>query len=261
MQNKFKGIKLQNPTQRFSNRVDNYIKYRPGYPATILNFLGAMCNLSPTSSIADVGSGTGLLSKLFLDNGNPVFGIEPNPEMRQAGEQFLHQYPNFTSIAATAEETTLPNHHVNFVVAGQAFHWFEPVKTRQEFGRILKPQGWVALIWNQRLTDSAFLVAYESLLEKYALNYTSVNHANLDMPRLKEIFGSGLQVESFANSQMFDFDGLKGRLLSSSYAPLANHPNHQPMLDELHDIFHIHQENGAVEFKYSTQVYYCRIKA
>ena len=250
---------MQNPTQRFSNRVDNYIKYRPGYPAAILKFLGATCNLTPTSIIADVGSGTGLLSKLFLDNGNPVLGIEPNLEMRQAGEQFLRQYPNFTSITATAEETSLPDNRVDVVVAGQAFHWFEPAKTVAEFRRILKPNGWVVLIWNQRLTDSTFLIAYESLLEKYALNYSSVNHANLDLPRLQDIFGPDLRVKPFANSQFFDFDGLKGRLLSSSYAPLANHPNHQPMMNELQQIFQTHQKDGAIEFKYSTQVYYCRM--
>ena len=256
------GFTLQKPTQRFSNRVDNYIKYRPGYPAEIVDFLGATCNLAPTSTIADVGSGTGLLSKLFLNYGNPVLGIEPNPEMRQAGEQFLHQYPNFTSIDGTAEETMLPNHHVDFVVAGQAFHWFEPTKTVAEFKRILKPGGWVVLIWNERLTGgSPFLVAYETLLEKYAAEYTHVNHTNLDMPRLEDIFGAGLQVETFSNKQTFDFDSLKGRLLSSSYAPLADHPNHRPMMNELRQIFQTYQQNGSVEFKYSTQVYYCQLQA
>src|SRR6266446_9260655 len=110
------------PTERFSNRVENYIRYRPGYPKEIIELLKAECGLFPQSVVADAGSGTGLLAKLFLENGNLVFGIEPNREMRAAGERLLQAYPRFTSIAGTAEATTLPGQSVDFVTAGQAFH-------------------------------------------------------------------------------------------------------------------------------------------
>ena len=171
----------QNPTTRFSSRVDDYVKYRPGYPGAILDFLRHECGLTRDSIIADVGSGTGKLTELFLKNGNQVFGIEPNQEMREAGERLLKPYPNFRSLAATAEATTLQNQSVDIITAGQAFHWFNRETTRQEFLRILKPGGWVALIWNDRhTTASPFLEAYEELLQKFSTDYRAVDHKNVD---------------------------------------------------------------------------------
>jgi SAM-dependent methyltransferase len=250
---------MTEPTERFSNRVDNYIKYRPGYPQDVIELLAANCHLTPASVVADLGSGTGLLAKLFLDNGNRVFGVEPNREMRTAGERLLGDYPNFTSIAATAETTTLPDNSVDFVTAGQSFHWFKPDAAYAEFQRILRPRGWVVLVWNTRQADTTpFLAAYEQLLERYALDYKSVFHQNVG-DQLTTLFGAGLKVATFANAQSFDFEGVKGRLLSSSYAPLAGHPNHQPMLAELQAIFQAHQVGGRIEFRYTTRVSYCQL--
>src|SRR5215475_4962080 len=107
--------------QRFSNRVADYIRYRPGYPAEVMPLLQKWCGLHPEHAVGDIGSGTGLLSKLFLDFGNHVFGVEPNADMRSAGEEFLRDYPKFPSVAGSAEATTLPPDVVDFVTAGQAF--------------------------------------------------------------------------------------------------------------------------------------------
>jgi SAM-dependent methyltransferase len=155
---------MTNPTQRFSSRVTNYVKYRPSYPAAIIGLLMAECGLMTDSIVTDIGSGTGLLAKLFLKVGKHVLGIEPNREMREAGEQLLRGYERFSSIAATAEATTLPEHSVDFIPAEQAFHWFDEARVGAEFARILKPNGWIVLIWNERrLASTPFLRAYEQL--------------------------------------------------------------------------------------------------
>lgn len=249
---------MLDPKQRFSQRVENYVKYRPGYPAAIIQWLAIKCNLTAQSVIADIGSGTGLLAHLFLENGNPVFGVEPNREMREAGEAFLRSFARFTSVAAAAEATTLPAASVDFVTAGQAFHWFEPQAAVAEFRRILRPHGWVVLVWNERQAggkDTPFLVAYEQLLQTYGTDYATVDHRRFGPDELSRLFGADPQRATFDNRQDFDFEGVKGRLLSSSYAPLAGHPHFEPMLAGLAAIFDAHQENGRVAFLYTTEVY------
>ena len=141
---------MPHPTQRFSTRVENYIRYRPRYPKEILEFLKTDCGLTRASVIADVGSGTGFLAELFLMNGNKVFGVEPNDAMHEAGKRLMQQFRDFESIAGTAESTSLPNASVDFITAGQAFHWFCREGCRTEFERILRRDGWVVLVWNDR---------------------------------------------------------------------------------------------------------------
>ena len=249
---------MTDPTQRFSSRVTNYVKYRPSYPAAIIDLLAAECGLMPDSIVADIGSGTGLLSELFLKAGQRVWGIEPNREMREAGEQLLRGYDRFVSIAATAEATTLPDHSVDFITAGQAFHWFDRERAGAEFARILKPQGWLVLIWNERRVDSTpFLRAYEQLLRTYSTDYAQVDHKQVDLDVIQVAFPTvAFNTRSFDNRQRFDFAGVQGRLLSSSYAPEAGHPNHAPMLAELASIFDAYQQHGEIVFEYDTRVYY-----
>src|SRR5256885_16806379 len=157
--------------QRFSNRVADYVRYRPGYPPAVLDLLRAECSLRPGHVIADIGSGTGLLSELFLKNGNRVYGVEPNEAMRQAGEEYLAAYDGFSSIEGSAESTTLDDASVDFVTAGQAFHWFQQEAARTEFRRILKPDGWIVVAWNDRQMETPFASAYEDLLVKYGTDY------------------------------------------------------------------------------------------
>ncbi len=249
------------PTERFSNRVENYINFRPGYPQEVAGLLESECGLTRSSVIADVGSGTGILSEMFLKIGCSVFGVEPNAEMRRAGERLLAGYSGFTSVAATAEASTLADKSVDFVTAGQAFHWFKHNQSRDEFARILKPGGWVVLIWNSRRDASTpFLAAYEDLLKRYGTDYEMLRHRNIGHEELRAFFAPNSFTErTFENSQQFDFEGLTGRLLSSSYAPASGHPNHEPMVRALHEIFDRHQEGGKVCFEYDTEVYYGRL--
>jgi ubiquinone/menaquinone biosynthesis C-methylase UbiE len=244
------------PTKRFSNRVENYVRYRPGYPAEIIDLLRQDCGLAKNSAVADIGSGTGKLSELFLKAGCNVFGVEPNKEMREAGERM--DFPNFTSIDGTAEATTLPGHSIDFITAGQAFHWFDHPKSRAEFSRILKPNGWVVIVWNDRSTNaSPFLEDYEKLMLEFGTDYKEVNHRRTDKPELIEnFFGTPPRFKNFYNVQQFDFEGLKGRVLSSSYAPEAGQPKHEEMLVELKRLFETRQKNGSVPFEYDTHVYY-----
>jgi SAM-dependent methyltransferase len=213
-----------NATSRFSDRVENYIRYRPGYPLEALLALKSECGLSPQQAVADIASGTGIWTRMLLENGNPVFGVEPNPEMRQAGERLLARFPKFTSVTGSAEATTLPDQSVDFVTAAQAAHWFDRAGARRDFVRILKPGGWLVLLWNERLTDSTpFLRDYEQLLLTYGTDYEDVRHENTT-DAVNEFFDpSPFQARAFEMRQEFDYAGLEGRLLSSSYAPGQEH--------------------------------------
>jgi len=243
--------------QRFSNRVTDYVRYRPGYPAEILPLLQTWTHFRPEHVVADIGSGTGLLSKLFVDFGNRVFGVEPNAEMRAAGEEFLDAYPNFTSIAGSAEATTLPSDSVDFVAAGQAFHWFQMPAARNEFHRILKPGGRVLVIWNERLLDeTAFLREYEELLNRFGTDYAKVSESYPRAEQMLEFYGANeFTSHALPNFQEFDFEGLSGRLRSSSYAPPAGHPQFEPMMKELRRLFDAHHQGGVVRMDYRTRVY------
>ena len=250
----------RDPTRRFSSRVDNYVRYRPGYPKELLSLLKSDCGLTSHSLIADLGSGTGKLAELFLANGNPVFGVEPNREMREAGERLLKSFGNFTSVDATAEATTLHDACADFITVGQAFHWFDRKSCRTEFTRILKPAGWTVLVWNDRQTlTSRFLVEYENLLKQYATDYAKVDHKNIDDEVVREFFGYAPTKKLLPSSQEFDYDGLKGRLLSSSYAPEKGQPHHSEMICDLEKLFREHQQSGRVQFIYDTVVYYGKL--
>ena len=250
-----------NATSRFSDRVENYVRYRPGYPVDALRSLKEACGLTPGHVIADLASGTGIWTRMLLENGNKVFGVEPNAEMRQAGEQFLAHFPNFTSVAGTAEATTLPEASVDFVTAAQAAHWFHRQRARREFLRILKPGGRLVLLWNERLTDpTPFLRDYEQLLLTYGTDYEDVRH-ELTTDAVNEFFDPHpFQERVFPMRQEFDYAGLEGRLLSSSYAPGPDHPNHAPMLRELRRIFDWHAVNNRVRFDYYTRLYFARLR-
>ena len=215
-----------------------------------------VCRLTPRSIIADVGSGTGALARLFLEAGNQVYGVEPNREMRQAGEEMLRDYGDFVSVDGTAEQTTLASHSVDFVTVGQAFHWFDPHTAHQEFRRILRESGWIVLVWNDRQTDSTpFLSGYEQLLHRHATEYPQVSHKQFGLHELRDMVGGDVLHWTFDNQQQLDFEGLKGRLLSSSYAPLPGHPNYDDMLIALSRLFQDHHEDGRVDLRYTTQVF------
>jgi len=248
---------VTNATSRFSSRVEDYLRYRPGYPQEIIQLLASECGLTSKSVLADVASGTGIFTRLLLENGNSVLGVEPNREMRAAGEQFLKGYARFTSVAGSAEATTLPDHSVDMITAAQAAHWFDRRKARSEFVRILKPGGWLVLVWNERKTaGTAFLRDYERLLLAYGTDYQEVRHERTTAEIADFFAPSPFRWRSFETRQECDYTALEGRLLSSSYTPQPGHSAYEPMLEELHRIFAAHQIDQRVVLEYDTRVFY-----
>ena len=250
-----------NATSRFSDRVENYVRYRPGYPPEVVPALKDECGLTASHVVADIASGTGIWTRMLLENGNRVFGVEPNTGMRAAGERLLADFPKFISVAGTAEATTLAHQSADFVTAAQAAHWFDRQRARREFVRILEPGGWLVLLWNERLTDStAFLRDYENLLLNYGTDYENVRHERTT-DAVHEFFDPApFQECGFPMRQEFDYAGLEGRLLSSSYAPGPDHPQHAAMLRELRRIFDESAVQGRVAFEYRTRLYFGRLR-
>jgi SAM-dependent methyltransferase len=250
-----------NATSRFSNRVENYVRYRPGYPREVIEDLKTECGLRPSHVVADIASGTGIFTRMLLENTNIVFGVEPNSEMRVAGESLLAAFPKFTSVAGAAEETLLADRSVDFVTAAQAAHWFDRERARREFVRILKPGGWLVLLWNERVTDSTkFLRDYEQLLLTYGTDYQDIRHEHTTSA-INEFFDpSPFQERVFETRQEFDYAGVEGRLLSSSYAPGPEHPKHATMLNELKRIFDDCAVGGRAAFEYKTRLYFGRLQ-
>jgi SAM-dependent methyltransferase len=243
-------------TGRFSNRVENYVKYRPGYSAEIVSWLRQTRDLRPGKVIADIGSGTGISSSLFLEAGYQVFGVEPNSEMREKSIELLAAYPDFQAVPGEAENTHLEPNSIDAVVAGQAFHWFDTTKAKLEFKRILRPGGLVVLLWNERLTASAFEKEYNQLIVKHGKDYVEVDHRNIGTEDIAAFFHpQPVQLKIFPNKQVFDFNGLKGRLLSSSYMPLEVEPGAEAMINDLALLYKRFEENGRIEIHYETKVY------
>jgi SAM-dependent methyltransferase len=245
------------PTERFSSRAQDYARYRPGYPPQALELLTRHCGLVPGAAVADVGSGTGLLTAPLLERGAEVFAVEPNDNMRVAAEEQLRAQPRFHSVNGSAEATTLASASIDLWVAGQAFHWFDVAAARREALRIARPGAWGALLWNERPGDpGAFLVAYDALLRRYAPEYEKIVASRAEEASMRAFLGGVMQQASFPNQQVFDFEGLRGRLMSSSYAPQSGNPAHAPLLAELRQLFEQQQRGGHIIFPYQTLVYF-----
>ncbi|WP_211745764.1 class I SAM-dependent methyltransferase [Paenibacillus sp. Marseille-Q4541] len=244
--------------KRFSDRVDTYVKYRPSYPVEALDYLYDTIGIKQDSVIADIGAGTGIMSELLLARGSKVIAVEPNADMRQAAEKRLSSNPNFRIQPYPAEGTGLDDKSVDAIVCAQSFHWFDQEAARIEFHRVLKPGGKAVLIWNSRLTEgSEFLTEYDQLLHDYGTDYKEVKHTNITIEMFSSFFKEGtLELKEFANRQIFDYEGLRGRLLSSSYSPSPGHPNYEPMMDALQSIFDRTQKEGHVFFDYKTQIFW-----
>lgn len=248
---------MQNSKQRFTTRVENYLKSRPKYPPQIVPTLHQYCNLSSQSTIADIGSGTGLLAELFLENRNLVYGVEPNEAMRHSGEASLSQYPHFISVNGSAEETNLATGSCDFIVAGQAFHWFDPKRTRQEFKRILKPGGWVALIWNiLPESETGFNADYEALFSTYGVDYQGGSRQQSEPSRVLPFFEDRpVQQFRFANPSELPANDFQSRVFSSSQTPEPGHPNYKNMQQAVEVLFDRYQTNGLITIPYETLVY------
>ena len=244
-------------TARFSDRVDDYVRYRPDYPAALLDWLQREQGVDSSWRVADIGAGTGISSKLFLDAGYRVTAVEPNAPMRAAAERWLKAYAGFDAVDGGADATGLPDASVDLVTVAQAFHWFDEDAARREFARILRPRGLAAIWWNsRRLNGTRFLEGYEALLLAYGTDYTSVAERYADDARMRAWFGTGFRGSArFEHAQQLDFEALRGRLMSSSYAPKAGDPRHEPMLRALRELFDSCAENGTVSFDYDTRIF------
>ncbi|GIP18123.1 methyltransferase [Paenibacillus montaniterrae] len=247
-----------NNKERFSDRVDSYLKYRPSYPEEAIDYLYDHVGLRSNSRIADIGAGTGIFSKLILERRSYVIAVEPNEAMRAASEQMLNKNSNFQAISGSAESTGLPDQSVEFIVCAQAFHWFDRSGAQAEFRRILQPGGKVILIWNTRLTNGTpFREEYDDLLHTYGTDYKKVNHKNVSQTMLQSFFKEvTMHEERFRISQEFDFESLRGRLLSSSYSPVPGHPHYIPMMKELRNLFDRTNKDGIVHFDYETEIFW-----
>jgi len=256
-----------NPSTRFSTRADNYCKYRPRYPLKILSYLKNEHNLTSSNTIADIGSGTGFLSKIFLDNGNDVYGVEPNDEMRHKGEQFLKEYDKFHSISGKAEFTTLKKHSIDLVVIGQAYHWFNPNISKMELIRILKKSSFdrltnCVLVWNTRKTDDNFNQNLEQVMKTFSIDYAEVKN---NLNRVRSLFGVSSKFiffndivfkrKVFSNHQLLSFEGLLGRICSSSYMIDEEHRKYNELKDEVFNLFNSYQKNNFVTIKYDLEVF------
>ena len=247
-------------TNRFSDRVANYIKYRPGYPAEVMLYLEQMTGLDASWTIADIGSGTGISAEMFLNNNNKVYAVEPNKDMREAADKMLGHHAGYVSVDGTAEHTTIPVASIDLIIAAQAFHWFDREAFKKECKRIGRDGAHCLLIWNERKVESPFEIAYEDLLMRYAPDYTTVDHRNIRKDNISEFFAPNeMTSRVFFNEQLFGFEGIKGRLLSSSYAPNVGHPDYEPMIAHLIKLYAEHEQNGRVRFTYDCNLFLGRI--
>lgn len=252
---------MQDSKKRFSNRVEDYVKYRPGYPPSIIYFLQEEYKLNTEKKIADVGAGTGISTELFFKAGYNVIAIEPNEEMREKAMELLGMYKGVKVMNGAAEQTGLEHESVDAIVCGQAFHWFDMAKTKEEFKRILKPKGLVILIWNERRTATIFGKEYDALIVKHARDYVKVDHRNIDMEHIAAFYSpQECELKVFENKQVFNYEGLEGRLLSSSYMPQREDEGYDAMAKDLKALFERYESDGRVAIYYDTKVYVGRLK-
>jgi SAM-dependent methyltransferase len=247
---------MSNSTERFSDRVENYVKYRPGYPEVLIETLIQKTGIDNTSTVSDIGSGTGIFTQQLLQRNLRVYAVEPNSPMRQAAEQLLANFPEFTSVDASAESTSLASGSIDLITVAQAFHWFNNETTRTEFARVLKPKGQLALIWNQRKTSQPFQQAYDAVLREFSSDYGNVNHMNLDDSDISAFYSrAAMEVFEFDHFQLLNFESLLGRLKSASYCPAEDSQEYHCLTGELEVIFEAHAEQGQIKFEYDTRLY------
>jgi SAM-dependent methyltransferase len=251
---------MRDPTERFSDRAETYAKYRPGYPDDVVRFLGTF--LAPPATAADIGSGTGILTRQLLNNNYDLYAVEPNEAMRKEAERTLSGHPSFRSVCGTAEATTLPDRSIDLITCAQAFHWFDRVKTKVEFSRILKINGITAILWNERGEDASPVnQAYDKLLKEMAPDYQNVSHRRVTTEEIRTFFAPGeVGLRTFANYQVLDREAFIGRLISSSYVPNVGQAGHQEIIAAAEKIFDARHVGGEIRFDYETKIYVGRFR-
>jgi ubiquinone/menaquinone biosynthesis C-methylase UbiE len=243
---------------KFDGKGNIYAKFRPTYPREFIEYLFSKTHISEQSVIADIGSGTGILTGQLLKKGNPVFAVEPNSDMRRIAEEDLRKYALFTSVTASAEHTSLPDYSVDLITVAQAFHWFDRDAFREECRRILKPGAYVALVWNSRDENSALVAENDQLDRKYCPAFKGFSggihdpEANDDF---REFFAGDYEKMTFANNLIFDLSGFVGRNLSASYALKEGDEQYSAYVTELESLFEKYAVSGTVTMPNFTQSY------
>ena len=245
---------MDDSTKRFTDRVEDYARYRPSYPDAAIDYLKTLC--PPPGPVVDVGFGTGLFTERLLLAGYIVTGLEPNRAMLEVGDAAMRRYENFASMPGTAERLPVAAGSFGMIVAAQSFHWFDPEPTRKAFARALRPGGWVSLIWNNRETDTTpFLVGYEAALNKYCPDYAKISATHAAEQEIEAFFAPDeVTKRSFPNHQELDWDGVRGRMMSSSYVPKSG-PSHDALLGEVETLFQQEAKAGTVEVRYQTVLF------
>jgi SAM-dependent methyltransferase len=251
-------------TERFTGRVENYRLHRPRYPQEIVDLFLNECDLTADKQIADIAAGTGLLSEIFLQRHYSVIAVEPNDEMRTACNQLVEQFPRLHCVPGTAKTTGLPTASVDCVLVGQAMHWFDLKRTREEFVRILRLHGWCAVIYNnRRMEGDPFHEGYERILREFGIDYTQVQERHLSSDEIERRFFAPTPArrKAFANLQELSLEALEGRILSSSYMPKQGQARHEEMREAIATLFSQHQENGRVRLEYECVVTYGQLNS
>ncbi len=253
-----KGEKMDS-TERFSGKADVYERCRPGYPEEWLDDLVRMLGLSCGSVVADVGSGTGKLTRHLMERGLSVYAVEPNDEMRAVAERTLGGYEGFRSRRGTAEATGLDGACADLVTAGQAFHWFDAAAFRKECRRILRNEGRVALVWTSRVADDPVVLANARLCAEFCAEFKGFS-GGMEQEgdsRFRRFFRDGVyEFREYANDLTFDLKGFLGRNLSASYALREGDAGYAAYLDALVRLFESASRDGVLTIPHRTRSYW-----
>lgn len=243
---------------KFTGKANTYTKYRPSYPDDLIKYLYSQVGLKKDSVIADIGSGTGILTRLLLLQNSFVYGVEPNEDMRKTAEDRLSEYKNFISVNASAENTGLSDLSIDFITVAQAFHWFDRQKFRIECKRILKEKGKVILVWNSRDVLSELVIKNDEINRKYCPGYMGFSGGmeNNGPEEYRDFFKDGIyEYKVFNNDLIFDEDGFIGRNMSASYSPHHGTENYAPYISALKQLFERYSVSGYLRMPNLTRAY------
>lgn len=256
IEDQMKEIRNADTKDLFTGKMDDYSRYRPGYPQGIIQLLEKHASLTKDSVVADIGSGTGILSALFLHYGNMVFSVEPNRDMTARARRDLSGFPGFHPVDGTAENTGIEDGLIDIIVAGQSFHWFNREKAATEFRRILKPGGNIALIWNDRIPESTGMNAdYERICKAFSPRYHGSGSSSVGEPAISEFFNGNYSIFILENAQSLDLEGIKGRYFSASYAIGKGDPDYDRLNHAFEDAFEKNRVGNTVQLRYETRIY------
>ena len=242
--------------QKFDNKGKLYAKGRPGYPNKLFEHLIENNIISNNSTVADIGSGTGLFTVQLSPSVGKIYAVEPNGDMRRVAEERYEEYDNTVSVDGTAENTSLGEKSVDFVTVAQAFHWFDRPSFKIECQRILKPNGKILLVWNDRDTSS------ELIKENYEINCCfcpdfkgSSSGIDFDREAFTDFFEGDFEVVSFRNDLTYNLDAFVARCLSSSYAPKQDDASYEPYVRALEELFGRYESDGTIPYPYIARCY------